>query len=114
MLRFLIDANLPYRFVVWRGEAFEQVLDLGESWSDLEIWRYARENNLVIVTKDADFSDWVMLSEPPPKVIHLRFGNMKMRDFYQFIQKIWPETARLIEYYKLVIVCANNIECIAQ
>jgi len=45
------------------------VFDLGESWSDFEIWRYAQENDLVIVTKDADFSDWVMLSEPPPKVI---------------------------------------------
>lgn len=86
MPRSLIDANLLYRFAVWRGEVFEHVFGLGEFWSDLEIWRYAQENDLVIVTKDADFSDWVMLSEPPPEVIHLRLGNMRMRDFYQFIQ----------------------------
>jgi predicted nuclease of predicted toxin-antitoxin system len=87
---------------------------LGESWSDFEIWRYAQENDLVIVTKDADFSDWVMFSEPPPKVIHLRIGNMRMRDFHQFIQKIWPEASHLIESYKLVIVYANTIECVAK
>jgi predicted nuclease of predicted toxin-antitoxin system len=114
MPRFLIDANLPYRFAVWRGEAFVHVFDLGESWSDLEIWRYAQENDLAIVTKDADFSDWVMLSEPPPKVIHLRIGNMRMRDFHQLIQKIWPEVSHRIESHKLIIVYANKIECVAQ
>jgi predicted nuclease of predicted toxin-antitoxin system len=113
MQRFLIDANLPYRFAVWRGEAFEHVFDLGKSWSDLEIWRYAQENDLVIVTKDADFSDWIMLSKPPPKVIHLRIGNMRMRDFHPFIQNIWPEALRLIESYALVIVYADKIECVA-
>jgi predicted nuclease of predicted toxin-antitoxin system len=86
---------------------------LGESWSDLEIWRYAQENALVIVTKDVNFSDWVMLSEPPPKVIHLRIGNMRMWDFHQLIQKTWPDVSHRIEFYRLVVY-ANKIECVAQ
>ncbi len=96
MSRFLIDANLPYRFGLWRNGDCEHVFDHNEAWTDLEIWRYAKENDLVIVTKDADFSDWAMLSEPPPRVVHLHIGNMRIRDFHKFIQIIWPEIKLLI------------------
>lgn len=112
MPRFLIDANLPYRFAVWRGEDCEHVFDHNESWTDLDIWRYTQEHDWVIVTKDADFSDWAMLSEPPPRVVHLRIGNMRMRDFHQFIQGVWPNITLLVESYKLVIVYADRIECV--
>ncbi|MDQ7083874.1 MAG: DUF5615 family PIN-like protein [Sulfurovum sp.] len=44
-----------------------------------ETWKYARDNNLTIVTKDADFSDLVLLNNPPPSVIHVKLGNMKMK-----------------------------------
>ncbi len=56
-MRFLIDVNRPYRFALWSGENFAHRRDIGERWRDTEIWRYARERDLVIVTKDADFSD---------------------------------------------------------
>lgn len=80
MKRFLIDANLPYRVPVWQKESFEVVVDIDEEWSDSEIWNYAKKNNYTIVTKDADFSNRIMVSGPPPKIIHLRIGNMRLRD----------------------------------
>ena len=50
MLEFVVDANLPYYF---------------------SLWNYAKENNLTIITKDADFSVKIsMAEEAPPKVIH--------------------------------------------
>jgi len=113
MSRFLIDANLPYQFSLWHGEDFEHVFDHDDTWSDMEIWCYAQQHNLIIVTKDADFSDWIMLSNPPPKVVHLRVGNMKMRDFHGFIQHVWPEIEKLVESYKLVIVHLDKIEYVA-
>jgi predicted nuclease of predicted toxin-antitoxin system len=30
-------------------------MDLGNKWEDEEIWNYARENNLTIISKDSDF-----------------------------------------------------------
>jgi hypothetical protein len=33
--RFLIDANLPYRFEIWRGPAFTRVFDLTLPWNHL-------------------------------------------------------------------------------
>lgn len=112
-MRFLIDANLPYRFELWHGPAFVHVFDLDDTWADSRIWRYARENDLVIVTKDADFSDRAILSEPPPRVIHIRVGNMRMREFHGVITRAWPQAAELVASHKLVIVRSGTIECVA-
>ncbi|WP_287636381.1 MULTISPECIES: DUF5615 family PIN-like protein [unclassified Microcystis] len=35
---------------------------LGRSPRDTEIWQYAKDKKLVIVTKDTDFSDQLMLN----------------------------------------------------
>ena len=113
MARFLIDANLPYRFALWHGEDYLHVYDLGDNMPDAAIWQYAKQHNLIIVSKDADFSDWIMLDEPPPKVIHLRIGNMRLRDLFVFLQRVWPRLAELSATHKLVIVRETLFECIA-
>ncbi len=62
MARYLIDANLPRRFSLWSGGDCELVHDLGADWSDTRIWNHAAAHALTIVSKDADFSDRVLLS----------------------------------------------------
>ena len=112
-MHFLIDANLPYRFELWRGSAFTHVFDLDDTWTDSKIWSYAREKDIVIVSKDADFSDRIILAEPRPRVIRIRIGNMKMREFHSFIARAWQEAAALIKSNKLVIIHQHAIECVA-
>lgn len=46
-----------------------------ERASDEDVWTYARAKGYTIVTKDADFSDLLVLRGFPPKVIWLRLGN---------------------------------------
>ncbi len=52
---YIIDANLPFNIPVWRYKNFVFVLKINPAWDDDEIWDYAKENNLIIVTKDKDF-----------------------------------------------------------
>ncbi|MDP2788114.1 MAG: DUF5615 family PIN-like protein [Pseudomonadota bacterium] len=110
MPRFLIDANLPYRFSLWHGPDYVHVYDLGDDWTDSEIWRYAREHQLAIVTKDADFSDRALLSEPPPRVVHLRIGNMRLKTLFGFLTGVWPEVEQMLRAHKLVLVYPNRLE----
>lgn len=49
MARYLIDANLPYRFSLWHGDDYLHVWDLNDEWTDSEIWAYARDHDLRIV-----------------------------------------------------------------
>jgi predicted nuclease of predicted toxin-antitoxin system len=110
MKKYIIDANLPYYFLLWSSNEYIHVKDLDDEWTDSQIWEYAKANNLTIVTKDADFSDRILLNEPPPRVIHIRFGNMKLKEFYETILRIWNDVCKLSNECKLVNVFQDRIE----
>ena len=76
---FIIDANLPYYFSLWNNPDFIHLKDINDELTDEQVWAYDKDNNLTIITKDSDFSNKIMFSNPPPKVIHIRFGNMKRK-----------------------------------
>lgn len=110
MAKYLIDVNLPYRFSLWSGTDYLHVFQLNDAWTDSQIWHYAQEQNLTIVTKDTDFSDRIILSQPPPRVIHICVGNMKIRDFHQLLHHIWGDVCRLSSQCKLVRVYQDRLE----
>lgn len=112
MTRFLIDANLPRRIEAWQGQYFSYVVDIDDEWTDSQIWDYARENEHVIVTKDSDFSHRIIVSQAPPKIIHFRIGNMRLREFAKFVNENWNAIEAASEKHKLVNVYKNRIETI--
>lgn len=107
--KFLVDVNLPYKFRLWHDEAFFHVKDIDDEWSDSQIWQFAKERTLTIITKDVDFSNRIIASEPPPRVIHLKVGNMKLAEFRQFIFANWKEIEKMTTDYKLVNVYHDKI-----
>jgi len=107
---FLIDVNLPRLFSIWNSSKYIHQFDLGDDWTDSEIWKYCKENDLTIITKDSDFSSRILLHTPPPKVIHVKLGNMKMSLFYETLKRLWPEILLLNQDYKLVNVFLDRIE----
>jgi predicted nuclease of predicted toxin-antitoxin system len=110
MARFIVDANLPYHFSLWRGVDYLHVFDLDDSWTDSQVWSFAQTNGLTIITKDSDFSDRILLSQPPPRVIHIRFGNLNMREFHALISQIWSQVLELSESCRLVQVFTDRLE----
>ena len=109
-MKYLIDANLPYYFSIWNNSDYIHMKDINDEWTDEQIWEYAKENELTVVTKDSDFSDKMILSEPPPKVIHIRVGNMRLKKFHEFLSLIWVNACELSQGYKLVSVYTDRIE----
>ena len=112
MPNFLIDVNLPYHFSLWKGDDYIHQKDIDDEWTDTQIWKYATDNALPIVSKDGDFSNRVIFHIPPPKVIHVRLGNLKMRDFFTAINSVWNEVLELNKDHKLVSVFSDRIEAI--
>lgn len=110
MKKYLIDVNLPRYFSIWTGEEYEHVVNIDDEMKDSEIWQYAKEHNLTIVTKDADFSEMILLNDPPPRVIHVKIGNMKMKQIHQVLSKAWGSICTLSNEYKLVNVYKDHIE----
>ncbi|WP_295446010.1 DUF5615 family PIN-like protein [uncultured Thiodictyon sp.] len=78
-MKLLLDENLsrrvvPFLQLLYPGSS-QVVLEGMEQWDDVAIWRYAKENGFIIVTKDSDFHELSLLNGAPPKVIWLRCGN---------------------------------------
>jgi len=53
-----------------------------------------------------------MVSDPPPRVIHFRTGNMRLAQFREFLMTHWKNIAPLSEKARLVIVSNELVECV--
>ena len=107
---FLFDENLPSKIQFTPSLPIIHGSILGDSPSDTQIWQYAKEKGLVIVTKDVDFSDRLMLDLYPPKVVHLRFGNLRKSVFHSFLARVWSQIEDLVIDHKLINVYLDQIE----
>ena len=106
----LFDANVPSRLRFKPKLPLLALSAVGTNPTDTEIWNYARAHRLVIVSKDADFSDRIIIQSPPPWVVHLRLGNMRKRDFHETLARFWPQVEMLITTHKLVNVYVDRVE----
>lgn len=107
---FLLDENLPARLTFTPSLPVTHAHEHGSNPTDSQLWQIAAANDLVIVTKDTDFSDRILVSAPPPRIVHLRFGNLRRKDFHQFLAAAWPRIEALLPASKLVCVYSDRIE----
>ena len=112
MTGFLFDENLPRVASLQTSIPVIHASELGTRPTDSQLWAHAQANDLVIVTKDADFSQRIVLNTPPPCVIHLRVGNMRRRDFVTWLHRVWPQIEAAIGTHKLVNVYRDRIESV--
>lgn len=111
MNSFLIDENLPRRLlhhlnVNFPGSTHISLLYLLES-SDLAIWKYAKNNNYCILTKDWDFHDMSILYGCPPKVVRLTCGNKTTHNLIQILEE---KVEIMLEFQKDATNCYLEIE----
>ncbi len=109
---FLIDANLPAKISIWENERFVHVSEINPSWDDEAIWQYAKTNNLTIISKDKDFLVYQLLKGSPPKVVHIKFGNLKLTNFIAVIETYWKQVESLLTTHHLINLYSDNIEAI--
>jgi predicted nuclease of predicted toxin-antitoxin system len=79
-MKLLLDANLSWRMIPVLKQHFDDcfhvdAIGLTVPAKDSEIWDYALKNNLIIVTNDEDFIDFLNVKGFPPKVVLLKTGN---------------------------------------
>jgi predicted nuclease of predicted toxin-antitoxin system len=78
-VKLLFDQNLSPRLVrrlsdIYPDSTHVYLIGL-DTAPDTVIWEYARDNEFIIVTRDADFSDLNVMLGYPPKVVWIRRGN---------------------------------------
>ena len=79
-MKLLLDENLSLRIVPFLQADYPDSTQIAladiESASDLDVWRFARENDDIIVTKDSDFYDISLVLGTPPMVIWIKTGDV--------------------------------------
>jgi predicted nuclease of predicted toxin-antitoxin system len=89
-MKLLFDQNLSPHLIerltsLYPGSTHTMTIGLGKAL-DSEIWQYAQKNQLIIVTKDADFNELSTVWGSPPKVIWLRRGNCSTKTIETLLQ----------------------------
>ncbi|MDR0799101.1 MAG: DUF5615 family PIN-like protein [Dysgonamonadaceae bacterium] len=83
-VQLLLDANLSWRSVSILKNHFDNCIHVDNIGlpvpaKDIEIWEYAKSQNLMIVTNDDDFFNIFSIKGFPPKIIMLRMGNQSRK-----------------------------------
>ncbi|MFZ1695082.1 MAG: DUF5615 family PIN-like protein [Flavobacteriales bacterium] len=113
MKGLLIDENLPLPTALPTSLPIVHSRQLGQQPDDTAIWEHARQNDLLIVTKDADFLHRIQLDGPPPRVAHIRVGNMRRTAFIAWLYRQWPAIERAATNHKLVNAYLGHLELVA-
>ncbi len=90
-MKFLFDENLSPHLVPALADLYPDsvhVRNVGlERADDEAVWIYAREHDLVIISKDADFHQRSFVFGYPPKVVWIRRGNCSTRDIEVILRR---------------------------
>jgi predicted nuclease of predicted toxin-antitoxin system len=109
---FLFDENLPKVAGLHASKPVGHASAIALQASDEQLWVHAVRDELVIVTKDFDFSRRIIGTKPPPWVVHLRIGNLRRVELEAFLLGVWPRIEQLLPAHKLLNVFADRIESI--
>jgi predicted nuclease of predicted toxin-antitoxin system len=98
-VKLLFDENLSRKLPVRLSELYPNsahlsAFDLLER-PDREIWEFARSNDFIIVTTDADFYELASALGPNPKIIWLRRWTHPTRDAEFVLRR---EAIRITEF----------------
>ena len=90
-MKLLFDENLSPALVGRIADLFPDsvhVRDVGmKVTDDPTVWDYAKDNDFMIVSKDADMHDLSLVFGNPPKVVWLRLGNCSTRQVEELLRR---------------------------
>ena len=90
-MKLLFDENLSHKLARRLADLFPDsahVRDVGlKATDDPLVWDYARDNDFMIVSKDADMHDLSLVFGNPPKVVWIRLGNCSTRQVEELLRR---------------------------
>lgn len=97
-MRLLLDENLSESVLPRIAAAFPDSVHvrriLGEGATDEQVWVYARDRGLVLVTRDQDFERLSVARGAPPKVVWIDIHNARSSEVASLLLQRAPLLAR--------------------
>ncbi len=105
-MKLLLDQNLSYRLCSILKDlpvSINHVRDFSlDKVKDDEIWKYAAQNDYIIISKDSDFVEKAFVKGFPPKIIWINKGNCStntIKNFQRIINFSEDENNALLILY---------------
>jgi len=112
-MKLLLDENLSRRLVPFLQNDYPgstQVVLVGlESATDQTLWEFAKANDFIIVTRDADFEELSLVWGQPPQIIWLKMKNQTKAATLNVLlgSKALVEHALCVEHRACVQITSN-------
>lgn len=106
-MKFLIDAQLPYRLkyrMIEKGFDAIHTRDLPDAneTEDLDVVVRAEKENRTVISKDSDFLKLHILSGKPSRLLLITTGNIVNKELLSLFEKNFDTVIKLFNSYKVV------------
>ena len=113
-MKFLVDAQLPKRLALLLKDLGYDVihtLDLPDknATSDVEINNISIAEKPIVISKDRDFFDSILLNNKPFKLLFVTTGNINNNQLVELFRKNIVDINHLFEQYDLIEINRNDI-----
>jgi predicted nuclease of predicted toxin-antitoxin system len=113
-MKFLIDAQLPYRLKYWLVENdFDAIhtsdLPTHNLTTDLVIADFADNESRILISKDGDFLKLRILQDKPQKLLMITTGNIVNKELLTLFERNFSIVAKLFDSFDVVEMNNNFV-----
>jgi len=113
-MKFWLNAHLSPKLAVWLATEFnvncQTLKDIGlRDAKDLEIFTRARDEAVVLITKDADFVELVLRLGSPPQIVLLKTGNTSNEQLQKIFSKHFAKVLGLLRTGEPIVELAATL-----
>lgn len=110
---FWVDAQLPPNLADWLRWTFKveayALRELGlRDADDLEIFKRAQQEGIVLISKDSDFVELLLRQQPPPQLLWVTCGNTTNQRLQELFDEVFPQALQLLVEGHVVVELADK------
>ncbi len=113
-MKFIIDAHLPKKlslFLKWKGYDTIHTLDLPNKnrTKDSEINQISLDEKRILISKDLDFIESLLISNKPYKLIYVVTGNISNKQLLELFNRNIDKIVDSLNNNRLIELTTNSI-----
>ena len=113
-MKFIVDAHIPKKlslFLEWKGYDSVHTLDLPAQnrTKDSEINQISLDEKRVLISKDLDFIESLLISNKPYKLIYISTGNITNKKLLEIFAQNIEKIVELINENRLLEITQESM-----
>ena len=113
-MKFLVDAQLPQKLaLMFRHRGYDAIhtIDLPQKnfTTDSEINRFSVAHSRILISKDMDFVESLLLNGKPYKLLYINTGNISNRVLLSLFERHFDQILDALKQSRLVELTSDKL-----